>query len=102
MILILEIAVGVFLGFCLLALVFGAIPEWRRQREIARSERRYQKNLEERFKRAEEQGFQCNNDSIFTPLEQLERWEDKRARRSPMEQMRIENERYMRSLGLRP
>jgi hypothetical protein len=45
MILILEIAVGVFLGFCLLALVFGAIPEWRRQREIARSERRYQKNF---------------------------------------------------------
>jgi|SRR5271157_3975283 len=102
MILILEIAVGVFLGFCLLALVFGTIPEWRRQRAIARSERRYQKNLEERFKRAEEQGFQCNDDSIFSPLEQLEKWEDKRAQRSPLEQMRIENERYMRSLGLRP
>jgi hypothetical protein len=34
--LILEIAAGVFLGVCLLGLVFGVIPEWLRQRDIER------------------------------------------------------------------
>jgi hypothetical protein len=36
MFLILEIALGVFFGFCLLGIVFGVIPEWLRRREIIR------------------------------------------------------------------
>jgi len=38
--LIFEIAVGVFVGFCLLGLVFGVIPQWLRRRQIERSYRR--------------------------------------------------------------
>jgi hypothetical protein len=50
--LILEIAAGVFLGACLLGLVFGVIPEWLRQREIDRraeqaSQARFVREMEE-------------------------------------------------------
>ena len=53
MLLILEIAAGVFLGVCLLGIVFGMIPEYLRQRRI---ERNYERSVQSRFKRAEEQG----------------------------------------------
>jgi hypothetical protein len=69
MFLILEIGLGVFLGFCLLGLVFGVIPEWLRRREIERS---YQRSVEARFKRAREQGFPLEG---IVGLGELEKWE---------------------------
>lgn len=66
MMLILEIVVGVFLGICLLGIVFGIIPEWLRQRRIERADER---NMRARFKRAEEQGFTGYS------LYDLEKWE---------------------------
>jgi hypothetical protein len=99
MILILEIAAGVFLGFCLLAFVFGTLPDWRRRREIALNERLYWKNVEERFRRATEQGFRYDNDSVVPRLDQLERWEDKRDPRTPAEKIMDHADRLMRSVG---
>lgn len=69
MFLILEIALGVFFGFCLLGIVFGVIPKWLRQREIERS---YQLSIEARFKRAREQGFPLE---AIVGLYELEKWE---------------------------
>jgi hypothetical protein len=76
MMLILEIAVGVFLGICLLGIVFGIIPEWLRQRRI---ERAHERNMRARFKRAEEQGFTGYS------LYDLEKWEDAHDPRSSWE-----------------
>jgi hypothetical protein len=70
MMLILEIAAGVFLGVCLLGIVFGVIPEWLRQRRI---ERDYQRSIEARFKRAREQGFPLEG---IVGLYELEKWEE--------------------------
>jgi hypothetical protein len=67
MLLILEIAAGVFLGVCLLGIVFGMIPEYLRQRRI---ERNYERSVQSRFKRAEEQGA-----TDLVSLYDLEIWE---------------------------
>lgn len=69
MLLILEIAAGVFVGFCLLVFVFVAIPEWLRRGKIERDDRR---NIEARFKRAREQGFPPEG---IVGLYELEKWE---------------------------
>jgi hypothetical protein len=66
MILIIEIAAGVFLGICLLYLVFAVIPEWLTQRRIDRDDARY---MNERYKTAREQGFTGSG------IWHLERWE---------------------------
>jgi hypothetical protein len=67
--LIFEIAVGVFVGFCLLGLVFGVIPQWLRRRQIERS---YRRSIDARFKRAREQGFPAEG---IVGLYELEKWE---------------------------
>jgi hypothetical protein len=74
--LILEIAAGVFLGVCLLGLVFGAIPEWLRQRRIERS---YERAIQSPFKRAHDQGAT----DVFS-LYDLEKWEREHDTRDPL------------------
>jgi hypothetical protein len=75
MILIMEIAVGVFLGGCLLALVFYWIPKWKDLLADRRSDKEYQRYLDSRYRRAVQSGFKYDAESIYTPLEQLEKWE---------------------------
>ena len=75
MLLILEIAAGVFLGFCLLGFVFGVIPEWLRHWKIERVDK---KNIDARFKRAREQGFPLEG---IVGLYELEKWEREHAPR---------------------
>jgi hypothetical protein len=67
--LVLEIAVGVFLGAGLCLIVFVVLPEWLRRRDIERRER---KAIEARFKRAREQGFPLEG---IIGLYDLEKWE---------------------------
>jgi hypothetical protein len=67
--LILDIASGVFLGVCLLGLVFVVIPKWLRHRRIEGDDR---KAIEARFKRAREQGFPFEG---IVGLYELEKWE---------------------------
>jgi hypothetical protein len=73
---IIEIAAGVFLGVCLLYLVFALIPEWLEQRRIDRDDARY---MEERYKTAREQGFTGSG------IWHLELWERAQAVESPEE-----------------
>ena len=88
MILIFEIAAGVFVGVCLLVIVFGIIPDWLRRRRIDRD---YERNIRARFKRAEEQGF-----TGFS-LYDLEKWEDERDPRSAWEKAQAQVERGLRA-----
>jgi hypothetical protein len=82
---ILEIAGGVFLGGCLLWGFFIGLPDLFRQLRITLDERRERKDVRERFKRAELQGFEYDRDSIYPALEQLGKWEKEQRERMLLE-----------------